>query len=117
MALTLFGLSLPPHALLAQALPRLYGLGPSRSVELCRTLGLAPAVRVRDLTPDQQDRLTTYLKATYIVAGSLEEQERLDRQRLTSNGCRRGIRLSSGLPVRGQRTHSNGQTAKRRRFR
>lgn len=116
MSLTLFGRPLPPQKPLLYALPLLYGLGQTRSRELCRSLGFPPSLRVRDLTPSQEVSLAKALKDRYTVAGHLEEEEKLDLHRLITNGSQRGYRLRAGLPVRGQRTHSNAKTAKRLRI-
>ena len=113
MALILFGLSLPSPAHLEVALRRLAGVGPARSKRVRRKLGLPSTLRVSDLTPAQERALATALQAGDPVAGALREEEARRIQRLTTNGCRRGIRLRAGLPVNGQRTKSNAQTAGR----
>ena len=115
MALTLYGRPLPPHRTLQYALTTLYGRGLHRAKESCRYLGLAPALRVEDLTPAQESALASFLKETYALAGALQEREALDRQRLIQNGSRRGLRRQAGLPTRGQRSRSNGRTVKRLR--
>ena len=113
MALVLFGLSLPPSAHLEIALRRLAGVGPARSKVVLRQLGLPPALRVSELTPSQERSLAIALQSGGSVAGALREEEARRIQRLVANGCRRGIRLRAGLPVNGQRTKSNTQTAGR----
>ena len=115
MALVLYGRPLPPNKTVLHALPLLFGLGLSRSHEICRTLGLPPTLRVIELTASQEAALAQLLKHRYTVAGKLEEQQKADIQRYRSNGSQRGYRLRTGLPVRGQRTHSNGKTARRLR--
>ncbi len=115
MALTLFGRPLPARKRVDFGLTSLFGLGRTRSLEICRTLGFPPALLVKDLTSSQEASLARLLKEAYVVAGNLEEEIKLDRQRLLTNGCQRGYRLRTGLPVRGQRTHSNGKTARRLR--
>ena len=113
MALVLFGLSLPPSAHLEVALRRLAGVGSARSKAVLRQLGFPPALRVSELTPSQETALATALQSGTAVAGALREEEARRIQRLVTNGCRRGIRLRAGLPVNGQRTKSNAQTAGR----
>ena len=115
MALVLYGRPLPPSKTVLHALPLLFGLGLSRSREICRTLGLPPALRVAELTASQEAALARLLKEHYTVASKLEEQQKVDIQRYMSNSSQRGYRLRTGLPVRGQRTHSNGKTARRLR--
>ena len=113
MSLVLFGRSLSPQKHLIHALTALYGLGISRSREICRFLGLPPIIRVSELTPVQEQALAKLLKESYIVSGNLEEEEKIDLHRLTTNGSQRGYRLRAGLPVRGQRTRSNSRTSRR----
>ncbi len=113
MALVLYGRPLPSNKTVLHALPLLFGLGFSRSREICRTLGFPPALRVAELTAVQEAALARLLKDQYTVAGKLEEQQKLDVQRYRANGSQHGYRLRTGLPVRGQRTHSNGKTARR----
>jgi small subunit ribosomal protein S13 len=117
MALTLYGIPLSSSKPLSYALPKIFGLGRSRSQEICRLLGFAPSLRVADLTPSQEMALAKRLKENYTVAGQLEEELAADIHRLHTNGSQRGYRLRTGLPVRGQRTHSNGKTARRLRGR
>jgi small subunit ribosomal protein S13 len=117
MSLTLFGISLPANRRLAYALLLIPGLGLTRSNELCRILGVAPSIRVRDLTQSQEKALAQELKENYIVAGHLEEERKADLHRILNNGSQRGHRIRLGLPVRGQRTHSNAKTANRLRGR
>jgi small subunit ribosomal protein S13 len=117
MSLVLFGRSLPPQKHLIYALTTLYGLGINRAREICRFIGLPPTIHVSDLTPAQEQSLAKILKERYVVAGNLEEEEKADIYRLTTNTSQRGYRLRSGLPVRGQRTRSNSKTSRRlRRF-
>lgn len=113
MTLVLFGLSLPPSAHLEVALRRLAGVGSARSKTVLRQLGFPPTLRVSELTPSQERALAAALQSGGPVAGALREEEARRIQRLVTNGCRRGIRLRSGLPVNGQRTKSNAQTAGR----
>ncbi len=115
MSLVLFGLPFPPSKSLAIALPRLVGVGPTRARAVLRQLGLPPTLLVSELTPVQERALARALQSGSSVAGTLREEEARILQRLTTNGSRRGIRLRAGLPVNGQRTKSNAQTAGRLR--
>jgi len=117
MSLTLFGIPLPSNRRLLYALLLIPGLGVTRATELCRTLGRAPSIRVSDLTPTQEKALAQELKENYRVAGHLEEEIKADLHRILNNGSQRGYRRRLGLPVRGQRTHSNAKTANRLRGR
>jgi len=115
VSLVLFGLPFPPSKSLAIALPRLVGVGPTRARAVLRQLGLPPTLLVSELTPAQERALARALQSGSSVAGTLREEEARILQRLTTNGSRRGIRLRAGLPVNGQRTKSNAQTARRLR--
>ena len=115
MSLVLFGLPFPPSKSLAIALPRLVGVGPTRARAVLRQLGLPPTLLVSELTASQERALARALQSGSSVAGTLREEEARILQRLTTNGSRRGIRLRAGLPVNGQRTKSNAQTARRLR--
>lgn len=115
MSLVLFGLPFPPSKSLAITLPRLVGVGPTRARAVLRQLGLPPTLLVSELTPVQERALARALQSGSSVAGTLREEEARILQRLTTNGSRRGIRLRAGLPVNGQRTKSNAQTAGRLR--
>jgi small subunit ribosomal protein S13 len=115
MSLVLFGLPLPPSDLLVIALPRLVGVGSTRARAVLRQLGFPPRLRVSDLTSAQESSLAIALQSGSSVAGTLREEEARRIQRLITNGSRRGIRLRAGLPVNGQRTKSNAQTAGRLR--
>ncbi len=117
MALTLFGTPLPPHKRVLYALPLVYGIGFSLSRQICRSLGFPPTLSIDQLTPAHERALAKVLKSDYTVAGHLQEEEKADIHRLTTNGSQRGYRLRTGLPVRGQRTHTNAKTARRLRSR
>ena len=116
MSFIIFGIKLPSEQKVTYGLALLYGLGIFRGKEICRSLGLAPQLKISELTPSQQFAIAKKLKEEYIVEGNLEEQIKKDIQRLKQNGSRRGYRLRNGLPTRGQRTHANGKTARRRTY-
>lgn len=112
----IFGIKLPRNHKLPYALTLLYGIGQSRGKEICRSLGLPPQLSVKELTSSQQFAIAKKLKEDYRVESNLEEQLKKDIQRLQQNGSRRGYRLRNGLPTRGQRTHANGKTARKRTY-
>lgn len=114
MSFVIFGQKLPSNKRIAYALSLLYGIGVSRGHEVCNSLGLPPQLTIGDLTSAQQFAIAKKLKEDFVIEGNLEEQIKKDVQRITKNGSRRGYRLRHGLPTRGQRTHSNGKTARRR---
>jgi len=113
MTLTIFGVTFSRDKKVAYALPQLYGIGLTRSKQICQELGLPPQLSVNELTDFQQFAIAKKIKDDFIVEGNLEEQLKQDLQRYQSNGSFHGYRLRHGLPVRGQRTHSNGKTARR----
>jgi small subunit ribosomal protein S13 len=114
MNLIILGRTLPQDDKIVFALTKLYGIGISSSVSICRDLGILPNLKVKDLTDMQQLILAKKIKNEFIVEGTLEEYLKLIIQRYQTNGSRRGYRLRNGLPVNGQRTHSNGNTARKR---
>ncbi len=116
MNLVIFGVTLPREKKLIYALPLLYGIGFSRASQIARELGLPPQLSVGELTELQQFSIAKKIKEDFIVEGNLEEQLKQDLQRYQNNGSQRGYRLRHGLPVRGQRTHSNCKTARRRPY-
>lgn len=116
MNLVIFGVTLSRDKKVIYALPQLYGIGLTRSKQICQELGLAPQLTIKELTEVQQFAIAKKIKEDFIVEGNLEEQLKQDLQRYQSNGSFRGYRLRNGLPVRGQRTHSNGKTARRRLY-
>lgn len=95
------------------ALTKLYGVGTQRATQICQSLGFSPFLRVADLTIEQEFAITKKIKEEYKVEFALREEIKFDVQRYISNGSIRGFRLRSGLPVRGQRTHTNAKIARR----
>jgi small subunit ribosomal protein S13 len=114
MSLTIYGVSLVHKKKVIYALPKLYGIGVIRARQICRELGLVPQLTITQLTQIQKFKIVKIIKDTFVVEGNLDERLKQDIQRYQSNGSQRGYRLRNGLPVRGQRTHSNGKTARRR---
>ena len=113
MSLIIFGRTLPQNKKIIYALTELYGIGLPSSFFICRDLGFLPSLKVKDLTDIQQYQLAKKIKNEFIVEGTLEEHLKLIIQAYQNNGSRRGYRLRNGLPVNGQRTHSNGKTARK----
>ncbi len=116
MSLVIFGVTLSHNKKVAYALTQLYGIGLSRAKQICSELRLSPQLIIQDLTSVQQFAIAKKIKEDFIVEGNLEEQLKIDISRYKNNGSIRGYRLRNGLPVRGQRTHSNGKTARRRLY-
>lgn len=116
MNLVIFGVTLPREKKIEYALPHLYGIGKSSATTICRELGLPPQLSIKELTEEQQFIIAKKIKEDFCVEGNLEELLKQDLQRYKSNGSQRGFRLRNGLPVRGQRTHSNAKTSRRRTY-
>lgn len=108
------GVQVPPHRRVVVGLTQVYGLGQTRAATLCHLLGLPPRHRVRDLTKRQVARLTYLLKTHLEVGPDLRRVKREDVQRLMDLGVYRGLRHRLGLPLRGQRTSTNGRTQRSR---
>jgi small subunit ribosomal protein S13 len=108
----LVGVDLPREKRLEVALTYIYGIGRTRAHETLAQTGVSPDVRVRDLTDDDLVKLRDWIEATYRVEGDLRREVASDIRRKIEIGCYQGIRHRRGLPVRGQRTHTNARTRK-----
>jgi small subunit ribosomal protein S13 len=103
---------LPKEKRVDVALRYLYGVGPTLSRQILTKAQVAPEVRVKDLTDEQVTKLQTIIQREYKVEGDLKREVAQHIKRLVDIGCYRGIRHRKGLPVRGQRTHTNARTRK-----
>jgi small subunit ribosomal protein S13 len=108
----LSGVDLPREKRLEIALTYIYGIGRTRSRETLAQTGINPDTRVRDLTDDELLKLRDWIDATYKVEGDLRREVQQDIRRKVEIGAYQGIRHRRGLPVRGQRTHTNARTRK-----
>ncbi|MBI1317873.1 MAG: 30S ribosomal protein S13 [Candidatus Hydrogenedens sp.] len=106
------GVDLPREKRLEIGLTYIYGIGLTRSREIIERLGLSPDMRVRDLTDEQANLLTTTIQETFKVEGDLRRDVTQAIRRLMEINCYRGQRHKRGLPVRGQRTKTNARTRK-----
>jgi small subunit ribosomal protein S13 len=106
------GVDIPREKRLEIALTYIYGIGRSTSQKICGELGLNMDTRVRDLTEEEVDRIRKYVDANLAVEGDLRREVAQDIKRKIEIGCYQGIRHRKGLPVRGQRTHTNARTRK-----
>jgi small subunit ribosomal protein S13 len=105
------GVNLPTQKRLEIGLTYIYGIGQSTAQKICKELELDPDEKVRDLTDDEVTKLRTYIDSLE-VEGDLRRDRAQAIKRLTEIGAYRGIRHRRGLPVRGQRTKTNGRTRK-----
>ena len=109
------GVDLPREKRLEIALTYIFGIGRTRSDEMIASLELDPGTRVRDLTEDEVLRIRRFIDQNYRVEGDLRREVSQNIKRKVEIGCYQGIRHRRGLPVRGQRTHTNARTRKGKR--
>ena len=103
----IFGVDLPREKRVEIGLTYIYGIGRTTATKLCAETGVDPATRVKDLTEDEVTKLRDAIDGTYLVEGDLRRETSQNIKRLMDIGCYRGLRHRKGLPVRGQRTHTN----------
>ena len=106
------GVDLPRRKRLDIALRSIYGVGPKISKDVCRKAGIPEDKLTEQLTDQDVIRIREVLETQYKVEGDLRRQVAMDIKRLMDLGCYRGLRHRKGLPVRGQRTHTNSRTRK-----
>lgn len=106
------GVDLPRHKHIAYSLPYLYGIGQKLAREICAKTGIAPNKKTEELTETDVKKIRDLLEADYVVEGDLRREVQMNIKRLMDLGCYRGLRHRRGLPVNGQRTHTNARTRK-----
>jgi small subunit ribosomal protein S13 len=106
----LVGVDLPRDKRMEIALTYIYGIGKTRSQQTLSATGVSPDLRVRDLSDEDLVRLRDHIDANYRVEGDLRREVAQDIRRKIEIGCYQGIRHRRGLPVHGQRTHTNART-------
>ena len=106
------GVDLPREKRVDIGLTYIYGIGLTTSQNIVRETGINPATRVRDLTEEEVVRLREYIDRNLKIEGDLRREVSQNIKRLMEIGCYRGLRHRKGLPVRGQRTHTNARTRK-----
>jgi small subunit ribosomal protein S13 len=94
------------------ALRYIYGIGPSNAVVICKKVGIPEAKRVNQLSDEEVLRIRECIDREYRVEGDLRREVAMNIKRLMDMGAYRGLRHRKGLPVRGQRTHTNARTRK-----
>lgn len=95
------------------ALHSIYGVGKKLSTLICDELGITSSVRINQLTNKQIELLTAYISQHHRIGADLKQQKRQNKNRLVQIASYKGFRHSEGLPLRGQRTHSNAKTARK----
>ncbi len=106
------GVDIPREKRLEISLTYIYGVGRSTARQVCTATGISEDTRVRDLTDEEVTRLRGYIDANLKVEGDLRRDIAQDIKRKMEIGCYQGIRHRRGLPVHGQRTHTNARTRK-----
>lgn len=106
------GVDLPREKRVVISLQYIYGIGNTTAYQICEKAGLDPSIRTKDLTDEQVRSLRDVIERDYKVEGDLRREVSMNIKRLMDLGCYRGLRHRRGLPVRGQRTHTNARTRK-----
>lgn len=106
------GVDIPREKRLEISLTYIFGIGRPTSQKICDATGLNRNTRVRDLTEDEVNRIRAWVDQNITVEGDLRRDVQQDIKRKIEIGCLQGIRHRKGLPVRGQRTHTNARTRK-----
>jgi small subunit ribosomal protein S13 len=106
------GVNIPTQKRVLVALQYIHGIGPAKAREICSKVGIPDARRVSQLTDDEVVRIRESIDRDYTVEGDLRREVAMNIKRLMDLGCYRGLRHRKGLPVRGQRTHTNARTRK-----
>jgi len=106
------GVNIPTQKRVEIALQYIHGIGKAYSKEICQKVGITPERRVSELTDAEILQIREALDKDYTVEGDLRRETATNIKRLMDLGCYRGLRHRRGLPVRGQRTHTNARTRK-----
>ena len=106
------GVDLPRHKQIAYSLPYIYGIGHKLAREICQRAEILETKKTEELTDSEIKRIRELLETVYRVEGDLRREIQMNIKRLMDLGCYRGLRHRKGLPVRGQRTHTNARTRK-----
>jgi small subunit ribosomal protein S13 len=106
------GVNIPTQKRVDIALRYIYGIGPTNAKEICDKLGVGEDRRVSDLTDSEVIQIREIIDRDFVVEGDLRREIAMNIKRLMDLGCYRGLRHRKGLPVRGQRTHTNARTRK-----
>ena len=106
------GVNIPTNKRVLISLRYIYGIGPVKAQEICTTLNIPEDRRVNQLSDDEILRIRELIDRDFRVEGDLRRETAMNIKRLVDLGCYRGLRHRKGLPVRGQRTHTNARTRK-----
>ena len=106
------GVNIPTNKRVIVALQYIHGIGPAKARQITDKLSIADSARVQDLTDQEVLQIRETIDADHQVEGDLRRQTAMNIKRLMDLACYRGLRHRRGLPVRGQRTHTNARTRK-----
>jgi len=106
------GVDLPPNKRVEIGLTYIYGIGRSQSNNILKVAGVSPDTKVRELNEDEVNKIRKVIEEQYRIEGDLRKEISFNIKRLMEIGSYRGLRHRRGLPVRGQRTHTNARTRK-----
>ena len=106
------GVDIPREKRLEISLTYIFGIGKPTAQRMCADLDISPNTRVRDLTDEEVNKLRGWVDKNVTVEGDLRREVQTDIKRKIEIGCLQGVRHRKGLPVRGQRTHTNARTRK-----
>jgi small subunit ribosomal protein S13 len=106
------GVNIPTNKRVAISLRYIFGIGPKNAKDIIDQLGIPEERRVNQLTDDEVLRIRELIDREFRVEGDLRREEAMNKKRLMDMACYRGLRHRKGLPVRGQRTHTNARTRK-----
>ncbi|MBL8688720.1 MAG: 30S ribosomal protein S13 [Rhodospirillaceae bacterium] len=106
------GVNIPTQKRVEVALTYIFGIGRTRAKDICAKLSIPDARRVHQLTDDEVLKIRELIDRDFVVEGDLRRDNAMNIKRLMDLGCYRGLRHRKGLPVRGQRTHTNARTRK-----
>jgi small subunit ribosomal protein S13 len=106
------GVNIPTQKRVVIALTYIHGIGRTKAREICTSVGIPDNRRVNDLTDSELTQIRESIDQNYQVEGDLRREKAMNIKRLMDLGCYRGLRHRRGLPVRGQRTHTNARTRK-----
>lgn len=106
------GVNLPDNKKVLIGLTYIYGIGIARSGRICELTQINPEKKIKDLSADEISRIRAVLQEEGMIEGDLRKEISMNIKRLMDIGCYRGLRHRKGLPVHGQRTHTNARTRK-----
>ena len=106
------GINLPTNKRVLVALTYIHGIGKVTSQKICETAGVSVSTRVNELSEQEVASIRQHIDGNVVVEGDLRRERTINIKRLMDLGCYRGLRHRRGLPVRGQRTHTNARTRK-----